>query len=165
MLEYDVRGLAFSACILMECFWCSVPSFSVQAQFVLSQFCPDRRSVFKAHLRCWQLCVQSVEERRQTCGVWRQVQLPRCQQTVVNQPPGPQRLGRVRLHCQQRFKLWVSKMQPPNLLLVPTTVAALFDMVARTFKGIVFFFSFKMDLTPRLSSSYQQRQSLKRGSG
>lgn len=101
-------------------FLCSTYSFSVQAQFVLLQSCPDRRSACNAHLRCQQLCVQTVDKRWQTCSVRRQAQPPRRQQNIVHQHPGPHRLGRVHLQRQQRFKLWFwfSQMQPPSLQLV-----------------------------------------------
>lgn len=101
-------------------FLCSAYSFSVQAQFVLLQSCPDRRSVCNAHLWCQQLCVQTVDKRWQTRSVRRQVQPPWWQQDIVHQPPGPHRLGRVHLQRQQWFKLWFwfSQMQPPSLQLV-----------------------------------------------
>lgn len=83
-------------------FLCSVSIFNVQAQFVLSKCCPNRRSVCQARLWCRHLCVQTVDER-------------------VHQPPGPHRLGGVHLQRQQRLKLWFSQMQHPgqasNLLL------------------------------------------------
>lgn len=100
-------------------FLCSVSIFNVQAQFVLSKCCPNRRSVCQARLWCRHLCVQTVDERWLACGVrW---EIPWQQHNVVHQPPGPHRLGRVHLQRQQRLKLWFSQMQHPgqasNLLL------------------------------------------------
>lgn len=102
-------------------FLCSVSIFNVQAQFVLSKCCPNRRSVCQARLWCRHLCVQTVDEGWRGCGVRWEIQPPWQQHNGVHRPPGPHRLGRGHLPRQQRLNLWFSQMQHPgqvsNLLL------------------------------------------------